>query len=452
MNLNPGLAFTALRRHHRTLAGIFDQAVVGIGNLAVGLMVLRASTKEEYGLYSLCYMTLIVLNGFSNALFVAQLTVSYHDRPADLRNAFAASLLCGQLLFSVSLALAGLALAVLLPDSILSPDMRPLLIVAVLACPVVMAHDFVRGYFFLVERTTSAIALDLILIVGWFTGTVGLGSGPMPSQSLAALAAFGLAALTSVGLGLALSRLPLRAGWHSAIGVVATVWDQGRWALGGTAITALQNQGHVYLLGWLGSAKEIAELNAARMLMMPMGLVIIGVGRTLVPAMARQAAEGRFAEMRRDARLTLVGVLLVIGLYSMVMLIGEDVFIARVLGKSYEGIAPLVALWMVILLLQAIDANLSAVMQVAKRFRELMLINVWTVVPVLLGVVPMILLYGAEGNLVALAAGYAGITLLLWRAARRAVADLEKNASAAGQSRDDLVRAGGLPAAGPSRR
>jgi O-antigen/teichoic acid export membrane protein len=426
MRYDPGAARAALRRHHRALAGIVDQAVVGAGNLAIGLMVLRASTKEEYGLYSLCYMTVILLNGFSNAVFVAQLTVSYHERPADRRDAFAAALLCAQLLVGVSVATAGLAVAGLLPDHVLSPDLRRLAVVAILACPVVMAHDFLRGYCFLVERPARAIALDLILILGWCAGTAGLvrGAGLAPPQ--AALMAFGAAAFASTGTGLVLSRLPLRSGWAAASRAVASVWEHARWALSGSAVTALQNQGHVYLLGWLGSAEAIAELNAARMLMMPMGLVILGVARTLTPTLARQAAEGRFDAMRQHARRSLIGVLAVIGLYSAAMLLGEEHLIAWVLGARYEGIAPLVALWMVILLLQAVDSNLSAVMQVAKRFRELMLINAWMVVPVLAGVIPMIPLYGAKGNLVVVVAGYVGVVLLLGREAHRAMAGLER--------------------------
>ncbi|WP_232630419.1 lipopolysaccharide biosynthesis protein [Methylobacterium sp. Leaf118] len=421
---------TLLRRRHRTLAGIVDQGVVGIGNLAVGLLVLRASTKEEYGLYSLCYMTLILLNGFSNAVFAAQLTVSYHERPRYDRDGFAASLLRGQLMFSACLALAGLAVALLLPERVLPPDLRALLVVSALACPAVMAHDFLRSYFFLVDRPFDAVTLDLLLVAGWAAGTLGLGAGPVPSLSLAAMTAFGLSAGVAAGLGLALSRLPLRTGGGPALGAVAVAWGQGRWALGGAAVTALQNQGHVYLLGWLGSARAIAELNAARMLIMPMGLLIVGVGRTLTPAMARLAAEGRVAEMTRTANRTLAAVVAIVALYAMVMLLAHDWLIGRVLGGRYEGIGPLVALWTVVLLLQAVDANLSAVMQVAKRFRELTMINLWTVGPVLAGVIPMILLYGAEGNLVALAAGYVGITLLLWREAGRAVAALESGAAA----------------------
>ncbi|WP_375454041.1 lipopolysaccharide biosynthesis protein [uncultured Methylobacterium sp.] len=452
---SPAWVFAAARRHHRTLAGVVDQGVVGIGNLAVGLLVLRAATKEEYGLYSLCYMTLILLNGFSNAVFAAQLTVSYHERPRQDRDGFAASLLRGQLLLSASLSLVVLAIAGLLPERVLPAEMRELLMVSALACPAVMAHDFLRSYFFLVDRPMNAVMLDLLLVTGWFVGTIGLGAGAMTSHTLAGLAAFGLSACVAAGAGLVLSRLPLRAEWRSALGAVAVAWNHGRWALGGAAVTALQNQGHVYLLGWLGSARAVGELNAARVLMMPMGLLIVGVGRTLTPAMARLAAEGRLADMSRTANRTLTGVVSVIGLYSLAMLAGEDWLIGRVLGASYAGIGPLVALWMVVLLLQAVDANLSAVMQVAKRFRELTIINMWTVGPVVAGAIPMIMAYGAEGNLVALAAGYAGITLLLWREAKRAMAGLRASVAGRPRSAEVVVGVGKpdrVPLCDPERR
>lgn len=406
----------------QTLAGVIDQGVLSLGNLAVGLTVLRIASKEEYGLYGLCYMTVILLNGFSGALFGAQMTVSYYERPAPGRAGFAGAMLGSQLLLSGGLCLVALAGVALLPDAVLSGGTRRLVMVTILACPVAMAHDFFRTYFFLLHRAQGALGLDLMLTVLWAGLAVGFyRAGALPD--LAALGGYGMATASTTAIALAWSRLPVRRGFALVVPTIRTAWQHGQWALGGVVVTALQNSAHVYLLGWLGTARAVADLNAARMLLAPMSLLILGANRTLLPRMAKLMAEDRIEEMHRHSVRTLGGLLAVILVYGIMLMLGRDVIIGDLLHKEYAGIGVLVLLWTAILLIQAVDANLSAVLQAGKRFRFLTVANLWTVVPVLVCAVPMIALFGAVGSLLTLAGGYVGLTALLWIDFRRVTRD-----------------------------
>ena len=212
---------------------------------------------------------------------------------------------------------------------------------------------------------------------------------------------------------LALSPLSLRRGAAQARHATADAWRHGRWALGGVAVTAAQNQAHVYLLGWLGTAAAVADLNAARMLLMPASLLTLGSTRVLTPRLAQLAADGGTGQMRSLSLRTIGALLLLIAGYAFAILLSLNLILGTVLPEKYAGIGPLVTLWAAVTMLQAIDMVLSAALQATKRFRRLTIINIWTAVPVLLAVVPMILAFGAAGSLVTLAAGYAGMALLL---------------------------------------
>ena len=430
------LAWRLAWRHRDVLTGIADQGVIGAGNLAMGLLVLRGSSKEEYGLYGLFYATLILLNGFCNALFVAQLTVAYHGRP-DPEGAAAATL-CGQVLVTAALGLATAAAALLTPGAALSPALRSLAVVSALAGPALMMQDFMRGYFFIVGRPAAALLLDVALILTWAGGLVILRDTLHLRADVAAIGSLGAAALAAGGAGLLRARLPLRRGRPRALAAVAESWRLGRWALGGALVTALQNQAHLYLLAWLASAAALADLNAARMLVMPMGLLIGGTGRTLLPALARSAAARRPAAMRRTVGRSFAALLAAIAAYAAALALGHGL-VGRLLGPGYAQNGGLVALWTCVIALQAATTNLSLLLQACRRFRDLMLVNLWTVAPVLALAVPMIRAFGTEGSLATLAAGYAAMLLLLWRRARAALAALAPAGGAAPS----------LPAKGP---
>ena len=408
-------------RRWQVLAALLDQAVVSAGNLAVGLLVLRISSKDDYGLYSLCYMTLILLNGVSGALFGAQMTVSYYQVAAADRVSFATSMLMGQAVLSGGACLLLLAAMAGLAGFGITAGPRDLLTIMVLAVPFAMAHDFFRTYFFMVGRAHSALLLDTLLVLLWGAATALAALRLEIAPHLAALASYGLAAACTSLTGLVLSRLSVHPGLRRIWQVTASSWKHGRWALSGVAVTAAQNQAHVYLLGWLGSPAAVADLNAARMLFTPMSLLTLGSTRTLVPRLAQLLADHKLAEMQRLSVRTIVALSSVVACYSVAILLSYRMIIGGLLPAKYAGIGPLVLLWGVVALLQAIDTILSAVLQVTKRFRYLTIINIWTAVPVVVAVVPMILSFGASGSLVTLAAGYAGMAMLLWRDFRRSL-------------------------------
>ena len=401
------------QRRLQVLAALGDQATVSAGNLAVGLLVLRIATKDDYGLYSLCYMTLILFNGVSSALFGAQMTASYYGVPPAGRHAYAAAMLTGQAVLS-----GGAALLALAAGSWLAARHDPAgLLVACLAfaAPFAMAHDFFRAYFFLVQRAGSAFLLDTALVLLWGAATAVLAVGLAMPPHLAALVSYGAAAACTSLSALALSPLSLQVGARRARHATQAAWQHGRWALGGVAVTAAQNQAHVYLLGWLGTTAAVADLNAARMLLMPASLLTLGSTRILTPRLAQLSADGQTDDIRRMCLRTIVALLALIACYACAVLLSLRVILGGVLPDKYAGIGPLVALWCVVTMLQALDMVLSSALQASRRFRRLTVINIWTAVPVLLAVIPMILSYGAAGSLVTLAAGYAGMALLLGR-------------------------------------
>ncbi|MDB5379363.1 MAG: hypothetical protein JWR00_3809 [Rubritepida sp.] len=401
----------------RAFAGIADQIVISLANFAVGLVVLNAGTREEFGLYALAYMTVTMSTGFTGGMFGAQFTVAQHRLPEEERPAFAAALLLLLAFLASMVCLLLLGAAWVGGWAGLHDPASQTVLVTLLACPPAMALDFLRSHRLAIRRPEAALALDIVNGLLWVGASfLGLEAG-LPIH-IAAIGAFGaVAALTSLLATLA-ARLPLAEGARRMGEALRRVWDQGRWSVGGVAVAVSQNQGHFYLLGALAGAGAVAEVNAARMLVTPVALLMVGAYRTLIPTLAHLHATGNPTRAERLARLALLALLLAIPAYLLFLWPFRDLVSTSLLRGRYNGVEALVLLWALVLLLQTVTEMASAQLQAQSRFRVLTLRNAMTAVPVLAVLVPMILWLGGPGSLLTLAAGQAALGILLWREVR----------------------------------
>lgn len=396
----------------RTLAGIADQAVISLANFAVALAVLRLGTKEEFGLYALGYMAVVVANSFAGGMFGSQFIVAQHGRPEAARPAFAAALLLAQA--------GGVTLACLLALGALAAAgwATPFLAVTLLVIPAAVAQDFLRVHRLALLRPQAALALDglnALLWAGFALAGLALGL----AVPVAALAGHGAACAVTAVVAAATARLPLHQGLRGMGDGLRTVWDQGRWSLGGVAVTLAQNQAHFYILGLLAGLAAVAEVNAARMLLTPAALLLVGVNRTLIPGFAQLRAAGEAHRIRPQAVIATFALVAAVLVYALLLWAVWDMLARHLLQGRYDGIGPLVALWTLVIALQAMTEIAAGQLQAASRFRALALRIGVVAGPVVLALVPMILWLGGPGSLMVLAAGQAALGALLWREVAR---------------------------------
>ena len=400
--------------------GVVDQGVVSLANLAAGLLVIRAGSKEEYGLYGVAYLMLMLGIGVSNALFSGQAAITYFHRAPHQRDRYAASMVLGEVAISVALACAALLLLWLATQAgLVRPNVAIVLAAAFVACPAAMLHDFMRCYFFL-NQPGRALCVDLFHGMIWLSLSWAARHMQILTPDLATIGAYGVAAFIVAMGSLAWSALPLRQGVHEFRASLAESWEHGRWSLGGVLVNNAQNQSQVYLLALLTGAEAVADINASRLLIAPLGLVLGGIGRIITPRLSRLYVVHRLDDMRRLSHRLGFAVLSIIVLYAVVILWAKNFIVAHVFHQAYQGIGLLVLAWLVTLFFQTFDLTLTSRLQVAKRFRSLTMMNAVTAIFVVLAGIVVVPHTGALGSMVTLAAGQIMLTLLLGRAVGRA--------------------------------
>lgn len=409
--------FRQLISRGRAFAGIADQMVISLANFAAGLVVLNAGTREEFGVYSLAYMTVTVATGFTGAMFGGQFIVVQHQLREEERPAFAAALLLAQTGLAVLTCLLLLALATSVgwadPDDLTGQAVLWTLV----SCPAAMALDFLRSHRLGIRRPDGALALDLLNGLLW-VGIALLGHEAGLPIHVAALLGFAAAATLTCLAALLVTPLPLATGARQMGAALRRVWEQGRWSVGGVAVAVAQYQVHFYLLGALAGAAPVADVNVARMLITPPALLLVGATRTLLPTLAQLYAAGDTARASRISRLALIALLLTIPLYLLCLWPVWDIVSARILRDRFHDVVVLLLLWALVLQFQTLTEVARAHLMALSRFRQLTLVNLYTAIPVVAALVPMILWLGGPGSLMTLAVGQAGLAVLFRRAVR----------------------------------
>jgi O-antigen/teichoic acid export membrane protein len=232
---------------------------------------------------------------------------------------------------------------------------------------------------------------------------------------IAVMALYGLGALIAALAGFSRSSLPQKIRYSGVLQSVSEAWQQGRWALGGVFVTWLQSQGYVFLLAFMASTAAVAEANAAKLFIAPVGVISGGLAHVYMPKLAFLRTEGKRDDILVQARKILGVVLFSIVLLAVGILAIKDVVLEFVYSGKYDGIAPYIFAWIVVFSIQAFRSNNSMLLQVYRNFDSITKYNTLTAVVSLSLCVLMIQAWGVIGSIYSIAIGECLLAYFLWR-------------------------------------
>ena len=316
-------------------------------NFLIGLALIRFATKEAYGLYSQLFGVSILTASLLEALIGSVLTTLVIRMPVAERSGFVARAFRLQLsasaVFSIAcgVSLWGLSLWTASSESPLLLAISFALFIFALSC-----REFCRTALFAQSRPDRVILMDLVFVVmtvfagGAFVWrghatVVGIVSLLAVTNFLAAVM-FGRQLLALAGTG----RL-----WPHYRKDIRTLWSMGRWALIGAVVAWLVNSGYLYFAGGFLGVAALADLNAARLLLIPISLVAVAWSRVARPTIGALVAASDWSKHRH---LLVVSTLVMEGFavtYVGGLLLGFPWLSAHVLGEKYQHVAGLLMLW-----------------------------------------------------------------------------------------------------------
>ena len=406
-----------------SILSVIDQGMLSALNFAIGAMLIRFVSKDIYGLYGQLYAGgllagLLVDSWIAGPLTTVASAVHEHARRVLLRRYWYRQIFW-------TLAMGGLALLVvaLLPPVTHGHGQAWSLGLAFALYVIGNGlREYGRTVGFIQSDIHSVLRQDSVYVAAVILGGVVL----LNRQQVDLYSVFLLLAGASLlcawfGRARLLERTAADASSIAAADLLvidshqSTIRGHGRWAVLGVTVGWLSNYSYVYLSGaWLGLA-AIADLNASRLLLMPIPLAVAAWSRVARPEASRLMAEHNWSALKKLTLFSVVGIEFVVLSYVGVLLLTLPWLEAHVIGSKYSGLDPLIMLWGAYFAINAVRWIGTSWLMSGGAFRSMFLLGTIT-----LGLVVALTSYtiphwGPAGAVFALIAVELFETVVVWK-------------------------------------
>ncbi len=388
-----------------------DQALLSLLSFLIAIFLIKTVPKTDYGYYSVALPVMLFLIAVQNAIVNTPLAVLLPSKKDAEQKQYAASLFYGQFLLIIPLAGAGLFFIAL--PWFLGVDSTQGAIAAALclAATGILYREFLRSYFFAEETPVQVLKLDVgyvfifscLVALSYFTFNISVAGLFL----LMGISAIIVAPIFKRRLGWAFDKKSIRKSYHEN-------WKYGRWSLFGVIVTHIQTYSYVYLLGMLLGSVAVADVSAARILMMPLVLVESGWGKVVRPygsKLREQNLSGIFYKRQVLASLVLT---FGICLYTLLVLFASGILEKYILSEKYANSFQFIQYWGAVFVVGFIGKNASFGLQVMKDFKNVSIINFITMLITVGYGFFLIQSHGIQGALIAVIIGKGISAIFLW--------------------------------------
>lgn len=322
-----------------SIAAIADQAWLSMINFAIALAFIWGAEKAEYGHYILLTTPLLLVQSIQNALINSPLATilpaSAPESHLPLKHSAVAIHIflagAGALLGAVGLFIYGQASG-FNPDALLIGGFS-------LAILGTIAREAQRAFAYANREGTRALLADLVYGVFLLTA-LGAAIGGKTLTAAVVLAATGLAGLVPL-----LPQLTKLQGVRICQKSTLQFWSCGRWALPSVLATWISLNSYPYFASIKLGVDVVAEIGAARLFLMPIGLVTTAWGNWYRPRISQWFAEGDILSIKRTTKASLG--ITALAMFAIALLLFFGYPIAEPLfGSQYQGLQRLVLIWL----------------------------------------------------------------------------------------------------------
>ena len=350
---------------------VVDQVVLSAANFIVGLLLIRRTSDADYGMFVLVQSAIMLLISGQMAWLSSPLAVLAPGKPAALRRLMVGSVEASQRRFLNGAAVAALAIPAIGYFLHYWTGLETLVVVlGIAACWAALQREYLRGVLLIYGRPQAMLRADVINVAVLLVGALIAVYGPKPAVvwAVAALIASALS-------GMAAARRSLARDPGCATGDSAPFWREMRplavWATIGAMTYWIYNQSYNYVLASRIDLTAVADVNAARLLLMPTIVLTVGVKTLLVPTAASWLAESSVGRLIRKLLLFATGIALIDVVYCIVLWIFRDAASHDLMHKNIANRDMLLILWALLSLIALYRDLLQTGLFALRKFRSL---------------------------------------------------------------------------------
>ncbi|GAB2859356.1 lipopolysaccharide biosynthesis protein [Nocardioides pacificus] len=393
-----------------SFTSVIDQAWLSLLNMGVGLALVRGTSQTDYGTYAQLFAAGLLAVTVAEAVVVNPLTTLGSTRREHERGSLVGDLVALHRR-TTGLIVLVLGLAAYL---VLGPGEGKAAAVAgafTVYTYLTVRRELQRAIGFLEGRPGSVLVTDIAYGVVMLGAVGALAWWGRLDLAMVLLAMAG-AALVPLVVG---ARLPGREGdrgeyaHHRREALV-----RARLALPGALISWVVNFSYLYVAAALVSTAAAAELNASRLLLVPISLSVVAWARVARPMLGRVLADDDRGVLRRLVVTSSVALVVVAFAYSAVVVAGLPWLEEHVLGGDYDDLGALVIAWAVYFLAYSLR-SIGTVLLLSLDAYKVLLVSAVVSLGLLAVALPvLLLLFGTAGAVSALVVVEVMTGVLVW--------------------------------------
>src|ERR1700761_8877729 len=162
--------FSSERGLNQGLFSLADQGVASITNFVTGVIIARATSKQEFGLYMLAFTLILTVTDIQTSLIATPYMVYGPRLKGRAQALYAGSTLLHQIAFSLVVMLAIGVGAVLTRYGLGPAGIGPVLWVLLAVISLIIFREFVRRICFARLKVGAALAFDTVVGIGQVGG------------------------------------------------------------------------------------------------------------------------------------------------------------------------------------------------------------------------------------------------------------------------------------------
>ncbi len=395
----------------RAIIASIDQALTSATSFGVTLLLLKFVPKIEFGYFSIVLTILTYITWIQNAIITTPLNVLLAAKTPAEEAKFSSSLFRGQIVFVTAFSILTVALSLLfyfLFDSSLIP-----LVIAASAFSIIgiLSRSYFRQLAYAQELPSKALKQDVLFALIY---------------SLFIAIAIYLSSLNIVVviLGMGLSNIIVFTLYNIKESIKVTkkdikeayteTWKLGKWSLVGITVTHFQTYSYQYLIAIMLGSLAVADNSASRLLISPLLFMQAGWGSIVRPRGAKLREQNNINKFFKELILASFLIAVLISTYMIFIYSAGGFFQKFLFTDKYKDSMEYVFYWGGVFIFQYIRANASYGLQVIKKFKNIALINMFTMVITIITSYLLILQYQIKGALIASMIGELIFGSILW--------------------------------------
>ncbi len=348
---------------------VLDQAVLSLANFAVVMILVRYSEFSAYGYFVLVQVTISLVVSAQSAWLCGPLLVLGPKKAPEARDAMIAEVRRGRRRFFIY------AIPLALPLPLIgaylawwSDQIAALALAGVFAGGAALSREFARSALLMQGRPGAMLAAD-VLYVSILLGGIGVAVNLPGSTALWAVIDLAFAALAGGFLAYRLLALP------KAKIANPKIWQEmrplGVWSTCGAVVYWTQSQAFNYVLAARLAVEAVANVNAARLLLMPAFLLSTGIAGLLVPSASGWLVQEGLRKLLRRMFIFAAILMAMDVFYIGSLWIGRDLITDTLLKKEITDRDVLILLWGSLALLSLLRDVLQAPALALEKFKPL---------------------------------------------------------------------------------